>query len=51
MWDGLDVGFEVWDGYNIGWRIGGVRWMEYWMEDYRCGIDGILDGRLDVWDG
>ena len=25
----LDGALKVWDGWNIGWRIGGVRLMEY----------------------
>ena len=25
--------------------------MKYWMEDWRCGMDGILDGALELWDG
>ena len=44
----LDGGLEVWDGYNIRWRICGLGWMEYWMEDW---MDGILGGRFEVWDG
>ena len=45
----LDGGLEVWDGWNIGRSSGGVGWMEYLMEDLRCGIDGILNGGLDGW--
>ena len=44
----LDEGLEVWDGRTVGSRIGGAGWMEYWMEDWRCGKDGILDGELEV---
>ena len=33
----LDGRLELWDDWNIGWRIGGVGWMKYYMEDWMDG--------------